>query len=115
METGDRGRFSVSFEGEDNMYGDLMPCGSVVKLTGGERYVLICGRVVFADGDDHVYDYTGCLYPEGIACEDKMLFFDRDTIERILFVGFQDRQELEYREQVLDSLGELKVVKGEII
>ena len=44
-----------------------------------------------------------------------MLFFDREAIERILFVGFQDRQEIEYREQVLDSLGELKVVNGEII
>ena len=93
----------------------LLPCGSIVKLYGGARYVMICGRVVFAYGDDHVYDYTGCLYPEGMAHEDKMLFFDREAIERILFIGFQDRQEIEYREQVLDRLGELKVVNGEIV
>ncbi|MBQ1880347.1 MAG: DUF4176 domain-containing protein [Lachnospiraceae bacterium] len=97
-----------------NMYGDLLPCGSIVKLAGGERHVMICGRVVFAAGDDHVYDYTGCLYPEGITAENKMIFFDREAIERILFVGFQDRQELEYRTQILDSLGPLSVVDGEI-
>lgn len=96
------------------MYGDLLPCGSVVKLDGGERFVMICGRVVYADGDEHVYDYTGCLYPEGIAADDRMLFFDRNAIESILFIGFQDRQEMEYREQVLDSLGSLRVENGEI-
>lgn len=97
------------------MYEDLLPCGSIVKLTEGEHYVMICGRVVFPAGNDHVYDYMGCFYPEGIASEDKMLFFDSEAIDRVLFIGFQDRQEIEYREQILTGLGELSVNKGEIL
>ena len=88
---------------EVNKYGDLLPCGSIVKLAGGERFVMICGRVVFAEGGGHIYDYTGCLYPDGVASSDKMLLFDREAIDRILFIGFQDRQEIEYREKVLNE------------
>ena len=97
------------------MYEDLMPCGSVVKLKGDERFVMICGRIVIAEGNDHIYDYTGCHYPEGVSGKDHMLFFDRDTIERTLFIGFQDKQELEYHSFILNKLGELKVVDGEIV
>ena len=64
---------------------------------------------------DHIYDYTGCLYPEGLAQANNMFFFDRDAIEQILFIGFQDEEELAYREEVLDQLGDLKVENGEIV
>ncbi len=96
-------------------YQNLLPNGSIVKLKGGERNVMICGRVVVSDGSDHIYDYTGCLYPEGLAQANNMFFFDRDAIEQILFIGFQDEEELAYREEVLDQLGDLKVENGEIV
>ena len=44
-----------------------------------------------------------------------MVFFNRDSIELLYFVGFQDPQELAYRSEVLDELGELAVVDGEIV
>ena len=96
-------------------YQDLLPNGSIVKLSSGERYLMICGRVVVSDGSDRIYDYTGCLYPEGLSQPDGMYFFDRDAIERILFIGFQDEEELAYLEEVLEQLGELKVENGEIV
>ena len=97
------------------MYKDLLPIGSVVKLIEGERYVMICGRVVVPEGTEDIYDYTGCVYPEGISRDDEMLFFNTDSIEMLYFVGFQDEQELTYRGDVLDQLGELAVVNGEIV
>ncbi len=96
------------------MYKDLLPIGSVVKLTEGERSVMICGRIVVAEGSDEIYDYVGCIYPEGMAGAD-VIFFNRDAIELLLFVGFQDSEELTYRSEVLDDLGELAVVNGEIV
>ena len=96
------------------MYKDLLPCGSIVKLTEGDHYVMICGRVVLADGNDHIFDYAGCFYPEGMSGNDNTLFFDRGAIERVLFIGFQDQQELDYQDEVLAELGELKVENGEI-
>ncbi len=97
------------------MYKDLLPCGSIVRLAEGEHLVMICGRVVLAGGNDHIYDYTGVFYPEGMTGKDNMIFFDRDAIENILFIGFQDKQELEYSTEVLGKTGELKVENGEII
>ncbi|MCR5105384.1 MAG: DUF4176 domain-containing protein [Eubacterium sp.] len=97
------------------MYKNLLPIGSVVKLAEAERDVMICGRIVVPDGRTEIYDYVGCVYPEGISRSDDMVFFNRDSIELLLFVGFQDTQELTYRSEVLDDLGELAVVDGEIV
>ena len=97
------------------MYKDLLPIGSVVKLIEGERYVMICGRIVVPEGMNDIYDYVGCIYPEGISSGEDMVFFNRDSIELLYFVGFQDTQELTYRGEVLDELGELAVVDGEIV
>ena len=97
------------------MYKDLLPIGSVVKLVEGERYVMICGRIVVPDGKTDIYDYVGCIYPEGVSSSDDMVFFNRNSIELLLFVGFQDVQELTYRAEILDEIGELAVVDGEIV
>ncbi len=110
-------RFQLSNQESEGskMYKDLLPVGSVVKLFEGERYVMICGRIVVPDGRTDIYDYVGCVYPEGISSSDDMVFFNRDSIELLYFVGFQDPQELAYRSEVLDELGELAVVDGEIV
>ncbi|MBQ4233249.1 MAG: DUF4176 domain-containing protein [Lachnospiraceae bacterium] len=97
------------------MYKNLLPIGSVVKLTQGERLVMICGRIVVPENSTDIYDYIGCLYPEGVVGENEMMFFNRDSIETLHFIGFQDTQELTYRSEILDELGELAVVDGEIV
>ncbi len=97
------------------MYKNLLPIGSIIRAEGGTRYLMICGRIVTAEGDDKIYDYVGCLYPEGIAGNDSLFFFDRDAVEELLFVGFQDQQELAFRREILDNLGELKIVDGELV
>ncbi len=98
------------------MYKNLLPVGSVVRLTGGERRLMICGRVLCKSGDDStIYDYVGCLYPQGMVSSSGMYFFQRDAIEDVFFIGFQDKEEMEYRHGVLDQLGELQVVDGQIV
>ena len=97
------------------MYKNMLPIGSVIRAEGGERYLMICGRIVCSEDSDTIYDYCGCLYPEGITGSDNMFFFNRDAIEQILFIGFQDPQEIEYRTEILENLGKLKVENGEIV
>lgn len=97
------------------MYKDLMPIGSIVRLKGGERRVMICGRILCREGEDRIYDYTACPYPQGIIGSSEMYFFDRDAIEEVYFIGFQDSEELHFRRDVLNNLGELTVVDGQIV
>lgn len=97
------------------MYKNLFPIGSVVLLKGGDKRVMICGRIQTRAGEDKIYDYSACYYPEGIMSSDNMFFFDRDAIEHVFFIGFQDVEELTFRSDVLDKLGELEVRDGQIV
>lgn len=97
------------------MYKDLLPCGSVVQLQETEVKIMICGRIAVEESSDDIYDYVGCIYPTGITAQENLIFFDRDLIERVYFIGFQDEEELLYRHDILDQLGELKVADGEIV
>ena len=76
---------------------------------------MICGRVVCKSGSDEIYDYVSCLYPQGILGDDSLFFFNRDAIEELFFIGFQDQEEMTFRKGVLDTLGELQVVDGQIV
>lgn len=96
------------------MYSELLPIGSIVLLKGGNKRLMICGRIQTRKGENVIYDYCGCYYPEGID-PSNMFFFNRDAIETLFFVGFQDIEELELRENVFSKLGELEVVDGQIV
>ena len=93
-------------------YAKLLPIGSVVLLTGGEKRLMITGRVQTRVGDTRVYDYSGCLYPEGVSVPSATYFFDHDAIDHLFFVGFQDEEELMFRFERLGKLGELQVDEG---
>ena len=96
------------------MYKNLLPIGSVVLLRGGEKRLMICGRIQTRAGSDKVYDYSACLYPEGITGPAGMYFFDREAVETVFFLGFQDKEELDWRANVLDKLGEVEVRDGKM-
>lgn len=97
------------------MYKDLLPIGSVVLLKGGDKRIMICGRIQAQSGDTTIYDYSACYYPEGIVDPNSMFFFNRDAIEKVFFIGFQDAEEIAFKEQVLDKLGELEIKDGAIV
>ncbi len=97
------------------MYKDLLPIGSVVLLKGGEKRIMICGRIQAKAGENEIYDYSACYYPQGIVDPTSMFFFNRDAIDKVFFIGFQDAEEIAFREQVLDQLGELEIKDGSIV
>lgn len=99
------------------MYKDLLPVGSVVQLKGGDKRLMVCGRVVSGGDNNSIYDYVGCYYPEGIVDSSKLFFFAQDAIEDVYFIGFQDREEIEFRRNVLSKLdeGELAIEDGQVV
>ncbi len=97
------------------MYENLLPLGSVVLLKGGNKRVMITGRIQARAGENRIYDYSACAYPEGIMSPRHMFFFNHDAVERLFFVGFQDEEELMFRSERLASLGELFVDENGMI
>lgn len=100
------------------MYQNLLPLGSVVRLIGAERNVIIVGRVVANSADEKVYEYVSVPTPTGLNDEEDMIFFNTDAIEEVFFIGCKNELEIRFREEVLDkisALGELVVVDGQIV
>ena len=59
---------------------EFLPVGSVVILKGGTKRVMVTGFCSI-DNDDKskMYDYTGCLYPEGIINSNEICLFTPST------------------------------------
>ena len=91
------------------MYENLLPIGSVVLLKEANKRVMIFARIQTIVGRSDIFDYAACPYPEGLADPQNVIFFNHDDIARVYFIGYQDSDELLFREKVLANLGELYV------
>ena len=87
-----------------------LPIGSVVLLKDSQKRIMVVGVRQKQVDSGKIWDYSACLYPEGILDPDKLFLFNNDQIERVYFVGFQDGEGLAFMEAVckLDSDGKPK-------
>ena len=44
-------------------YEKFLPIGTVVLLKNATKKIMITGFYVKAEGQEQVFDYTGCIYP----------------------------------------------------
>ena len=73
-----------------------LPIGSVVLLANSQKRVMIVGVKQKAVGDEKIWDYSGCLFPEGILDPEKLYLFDNEQIERLYFIGLQDGESIAF-------------------
>lgn len=79
----------------------FLPVGTVVLLSGGKKRIMITGYVaVGKETGDRVYDYIGCLYPEGVISSDKNLLFDHNQIEKVYYMGYSDDEQKNFSEKL---------------
>lgn len=84
-----------------------LPIGSVVLLKGAKKKLMITGYVqIDLKNLDKIYDYTGCLYPEGIINTEKNLVFNHEQIETILFVGYENEEQKEFNQKLKETMTE---------
>ncbi len=87
----------------------FLPIGSVVLLRGGTKKVMVTGFCSIADDDNSkVYDYTGCIYPEGYLNSNQICLFDHEQIEQICYLGYEDEEEKEFKVSLLDIVNKYK-------
>ena len=86
---------------------EFLPVGSVVLLKGGTKRVMVTG-FCSVDNDDKskLYDYTGCLYPEGIINSNEICLFNNDQIEKVFFRGFEDEEEVTFKKALITTIEE---------
>ncbi len=82
-------------------YKKYLPLGSVVLLKGGKKRLMITGFCIITGNDkDGMFDYCGCLYPEGSVSSEKMALFNHDQIKKIYAIGFSDDEEKEFKKKL---------------
>ena len=80
-----------------------LPIGSVVLLKGGTKKAMITGFCSVAEEDtEKMYDYTGCVYPEGFLDFDQICLFDHSQIEKVYHVGYVDDEEREFKKELVE-------------
>lgn len=88
---------------------ELLPIGSVVNLKGTEKPMMICGFCPTGPArPGYVYDYSGFPYPEGYMDTLKIYQFDGEQIERVLALGYQDRETFIYMNALQQRIEDVK-------
>lgn len=82
-----------------------LPIGSVVLLKNAKKRIMITGFVAKSkETGDEVFDYIGCLFPEGVISSDKNLLFNHDQIDKLYYIGYSDNDEKEFKQKLKDYL-----------
>lgn len=86
---------------ENNKNEKFLPIGSVVLLKGGTKKAMVTGFCsVAAEDKTKMYDYTGCIYPEGYLDFSQVCLFDHEQIEQIFHYGYVDEEETEFKQEL---------------
>lgn len=96
------------------MFNGVLPIGSVVLLENSTKKLMIMGFAqVAADNPNRVYDYVGCVFPEGFMGPDQTYLFDSHQIDKIYAVGYQDEEQMRFKTQVDEALMKLRQKENE--
>lgn len=88
-------------------YEKFLPIGSIVLLKGGTKKAMVTGFCsVAAEDKTKIYDYTGCIYPEGYLDFDQVCLFDHDQIEKVYHLGYIDEEEKNFKEELKEIANE---------
>lgn len=81
-----------------------LPLGSVVILKEAKKRVMIIGFMASTNEvENKVFDYMGCLYPEGVLSSEQTLVFNHEQIDKIFYMGYSDSEEKDFKDK-LNSL-----------
>lgn len=97
----------------------FLPIGTVVLLKGGTKEVMITAYGIFptqkeySDGKEvklerKIYEYGGCVYPEGILNSDTACAFNHNQIEKVLFMGYVTDQYKEFSKKLNEDYEKIK-------
>ena len=88
----------------------FLPIGSVILLEGGKKKIMITGFCSISSEDKtRVYDYSGCIYPEGYLSSNQICLFDHEQIGEICFIGYENEEEESFKKQLNDVVEDFKI------
>lgn len=75
------------------MENKYLPIGTVCSLKNNNKKIMIISYFSLEyNGNVKMYDYKGCVYPEGLLLPAQTVSFNHEEIEKIEYVGFKNEQ-----------------------
>lgn len=75
----------------------FLPLGTVVLLKDGVHKVMIIGYCAVENSASRkIYDYVGCLFPEGLIKLDQTLLFEHKNIVKVFSLGYQNKETVQF-------------------
>jgi hypothetical protein len=91
---------------------EFLPIGSVVILKGGTKKIMICGRLQRQNDTGQLWDYSACFFPEGIINPQELFLFNNESVDKLVFLGLRDGDELELQRYLLEQAEVLRSGKS---
>ena len=84
----------------------FLPIGTVVLLKDATKRLMITGFCIVAEGETEgkIWDYCGCLYPQGVLESNRICLFDHEQIEKVFHLGLADDDEEREFKKDLNSI-----------
>ena len=87
-----------------------LPVGTVCLLKGGSKRVMIIGFGIRPnENPDIMYDYLGCLFPEGVVSLEQNMVFNHDQIDNIVAKGFADEETEKFNAALKEAIAGMNV------
>ena len=82
-----------------------LPIGTLVKIDTLEMKVMIIGYAsVDKKNMNKIYDYCGCIYPEGVITSERNILFNHSDIKEILELGYSDEEQINWNNKMKSLL-----------
>lgn len=88
-----------------------LPVGTVVTTNQSNKKLMIIGFSPKEKKEGKVFDYCGCLFPEGIIRNDMNFLFNHDQIKNIFFLGYNDMENQLFMEFLKNNITDNKETK----
>lgn len=92
---------------------DFLPIGSVVLIRNGIKKVMITARGIGTsiNGEIKMFDYGGCMYPEGVV-DEKLIYFNHEDIEKVYHKGYTDEDDTRIINAINEFIEKSEFQKG---
>ncbi len=91
------------------MWNQLLPIGSVVLLKESEKRVMVMGFCQAKPDDlSVIYDYCGCLFPEGYMDAEHVYLFNHEQVEKVYSLGYMDEEQFAFSNRITDLITDLR-------
>jgi uncharacterized protein (TIGR02452 family) len=87
---------------EDESHKKYLPVGTIVELRNDNKKLIVLG-FCFETTDKTVFDYCGCLYPEGLTYNKELKTYNHYQISKIYHIGYFNYQHQIFRDKLLEE------------